>query len=184
VITTARSGYVGEPSRTLVGVGDAVARVSISSPRPRGGGFEKEQTMARTTYHLVDLRGDGYRGGYLDTDARMLIACFKLFEEFYDDEYPGVLKWDRNVAREIEALHAWWKRGRRQTQKRAETLAREGQLRRAKFTKAPGSGVWKWDSKWRSAAAKRKWFAAAKKADAQDQKMLRRLIAIRERLWT
>lgn len=140
--------------------------------------------MGRVTYHLVDLRGDGYRGGYLDTDARIFIACFKLFEEFYDKEYPGPVKWDRKVAREIEALHSWWKRGRRQAQKRAETLARQGQLRRAKITKVRGSGVWKWNSNWRSAEAKRKWLAAAKKADAQDQEMLLRLMAIRERLWT
>lgn len=85
--------------------------------------------MGRVTYHLVDLRGDGYRGGYLDTDARILLACFKLFEEFYDNEYPGSVKWDRKVAREIEALHSWWKRGSRRVQVQAERLARLGQLR-------------------------------------------------------
>lgn len=139
---------------------------------------------ARVTYHLVDLRGNGYRGGYLDTDTRILFACFKLFEEFYETEYPGPVKWERRVAREIETLHAWWKRGRREVQKEAERLSHAGRLVENKITKGAHRGMWEWRSEWRSAAAKRRWIAAWKKAEAQDQKMLLRLMAIRERLWT
>ena len=139
---------------------------------------------ARVTYHLVDLSGNGYRGGYLDTDVRILFACFKLFEEFYETEYPGPVKWERAVAREIEALHDWWKHGRRELQKKAERLSRAGRLVERKITKGPHRGMWEWRSEWRSPAAKRKWIAAWKKTEAQDQQMLLRLMAIRERLWT
>lgn len=76
---------------------DVAASAPLGPPGRRGG---------RVTYHLVDLRGDGYRVGYLDTDVRILFACFKLFEEFYRNEYPGPVKWEHSVAREIEVLHA------------------------------------------------------------------------------
>ncbi len=136
------------------------------------------------SYHVVDLRGNGYRGGYLDTDVRILFACFTLFEEFYEREYPGPVKWERKISREIEALHAWWRRGRREVQAKAERLSRAGRLVEKKATKGRGRRTWEWRSKWSSPAAKRKWIAAWKKAEAQDQRMLLRLMAIRERLWT
>ncbi|HET8542118.1 MAG TPA: hypothetical protein VFL83_19735 [Anaeromyxobacter sp.] len=94
------------------------------------------------------------------------------------------MKWERTVAREIEALHAWWKHGRRRVQEKAERLSRAGRLVEKKITKERHRSSWEWRSKWSSPAAKRKWIAAWKKAEAQDQRMLVRLMAIRERLWT
>ncbi len=140
--------------------------------------------MRPVTYHLVDLRGNGYRGGYLDTDVRILFACFKLFEEFYKTEYPGPVKWEPKVSREIEALHAWWKRGRREVQKRAERLSRAGRFVETKAPIGRNRRTWTWRSSWRSPVAKRKWMAAWRKVEEQDQKMLLRLMKIRERLWT
>lgn len=158
--------------------GDPVKRaLSDAAPRTRKRG-------PRVRYHLVDLRGNGYRGGYLDADVRILFACFKLFEEFYEAEYPGPVKWEPRVSREIEALHAWWKRGRREVQKKAERLSRACRLVETKTSTGRHRRAWVWRTSWRSPAAKRKWMAAWKKAEEQDQKMLLRLMTIREWLWT
>ena len=69
-----------------------------------------------TRYHIVDCRSkaNGYTFGWVDTDRRILHACFNLLKEYVEKEKPfEVIDWDwdehyKEVGNEIKALYNWW----------------------------------------------------------------------------
>lgn len=120
-------------------------------------------------YHLVDMRGeDNYRGGWLDRDAAILLACFKLLRQYVELEDPRVgldpnryfvasTEEEREVIAgqnakdlEIRALYVWW------TDERPREQAEDD-----------GSSYERTEALY-----------------ARDQEMLHRLVVIRGRLWT
>ena len=72
-------------------------------------------------YHVVDLRSKFYSGGWVDTDFRILYACFELLRQFVEEENgleflrspehdshsTEVLELDK-IYMEVEQLYTWW----------------------------------------------------------------------------
>lgn len=82
------------------------------------------RTRTWKRYHMLDIRGPGYDGGWIDRDGVVLYASFKALKDFVEKEMKGVFLeappkvtyesdgdyWDRRVEteQELEALYTWW----------------------------------------------------------------------------
>lgn len=130
-------------------------------------------------YHVINISKidgkRGYRWGWLDADNRMLLACMKVFCDFYEKEYPGQVLWEPTVEREFEQIYDWWKHGRFEVRDYCATLFTEGQV--------PDPDHWT-GSRWKSEEAHKAWHDAFDAEEKRPQEMLLRLMAIRQRLWT
>ena len=87
-------------------------------------------------YHLINLNGvNGHTYGWIDKDNAMFMACFKLLEDYVEQEDPfNVLDWEwhedhRKAKKEITDLYDWWKIGRHVEQlKRMEVYEKEQEM--------------------------------------------------------
>jgi hypothetical protein len=65
--------------------------------------------------HLLDLRNQDYKYGYLDEDYRLLYANFNILKEFVESAGYKHIDWDSDVGyyqahKEFEELYKWWTR--------------------------------------------------------------------------
>jgi hypothetical protein len=135
--------------------------------------FVRSYTTRRM--HIVNIANKdyGYTRGWADTDTRMMLACFKLFTDYVENEHPlEFIDWDwdpekKKVAEEIRTLYSWWTEGRKAEWDAIEEL---GKLTPAKF---------EFDN-----PAWREYCRAMDAAEAKDDEMFERLMKIRHYLWT
>jgi hypothetical protein len=125
--------------------------------------------------HIVNIANKdyGYTRGWADTDTRMMLACFKLFTDYVENEHPfEVTSWDWNedhkrVAEEIKTLYSWWTKGRKEEHDALEELG--NMLPQDRMLDSP---MWK------------EYCRGMDAAEAKDNEMFERLMKIRHYLWT
>lgn len=147
-----------------------------------------------TRYHLLDLRdrgeGHGYRGGWMDRDHLMLIACFTLLRDFVEKESPdiglggeeadsesGYLQEDREAVaqqiadgREVRELYEWWVEGRSEERDEVDALLADADgLDVAELADHPNFT---------------EWSRRSDELETRDDAQLLRLVKVRGRLWT
>jgi hypothetical protein len=146
-------------------------------------------------YHVVKT---GLKPGYYDVDTLMLHSSFQLLCRYVEQEMGGVAAMEKNIAelrregsepggetriacaeRESEALalYRWWK-----FEKPAEEKHRDGLCRQLHSNERENMRTSTLSLNKRS--LRRECRALEEKIDADEQKMLHRLIEIRRSLWT
>lgn len=122
--------------------------------------------------HMIDTRcpgyGFNYRGGYNDLPEKMFCACFALFKEFMETEYPGHVDWEyseemRKVHGEMKDLHDWWTNRR----------WRDHEEHWAEYGNEP-----------KTTKERRRILKRGDELDREDEAALKRLMKIRRYLWT
>jgi hypothetical protein len=150
------------------------------------------RTHTYNRYHIINISGQGgYKWGWVDRDHAMFLACFTILDEFMTTEYPGYVDWKadpetRKVNTELHLLHFWWKHQRQREQDEVYALHHN---------------MWEWARKQRKAAEdtvdfnaqfstmddhpmREEYWNMYEWLEKRDQEMLKRLIAVREWMWT
>jgi hypothetical protein len=122
------------------------------------------RTHTYNKYHMIDLRcptwGLEYNWGWIDRCEALLIANFQILKEFVEKEEPfkhgdwSTSLEHQNAEKEIKELYNWWVKERVKEHEVSLKLI-----------------------------GKKRW-SIRKKLEKKDDKMLLRLIKIREYLWT
>lgn len=127
-------------------------------------------------YHIIDCRNpkNGYDWGWCDRDHLMWFACFKIFQDFMEREYPhGLTDYEANEAwshahKEMKEIYYWWTEGRALEHAEHERLLDEEHPNGITFP----------------VNIKETTFERVQRLDAKDEEMLDRLMKIRGFLWT
>jgi hypothetical protein len=173
------------------------------------------RTHTYNRYHIIDLRGQGdYKWGWIDRSHAMYLACFKLLQDFVEQEDPTIglrgeeayrgkptdefyvsdEEWnkyhkpsiDHQLAneREVRVLYDWWKTGRKQEFEALDKIL-DGYHR-------------SFDDMFKPCSDKpglfeyvpdpdprwEAWKAEHDRLEAKDEEMLQRLMKVRQTLWT
>lgn len=136
-------------------------------------------------YHVINISGiDGYRWGWSDADHRIELAMEKIFLEFYEKEYPGMIEWDADTEREIEELYKWFTVDRKKMNEMMNDYACELPTLDECLKEQPGGKTYLYDPP----ADRREQLAIFMEMDEAIEKkkdeMLTRLLNLRRRLWT
>jgi hypothetical protein len=146
-----------------------------------------------TRYHIIDIRDEKYRWGWIDRSHAMLLANFKILVEFIEKERPfDVIDWDSDVdhqhARsEMMELYEWWKRGREAEADAVDAFFEEHHRHPAPGDEFPlgPDGMVTWNTgTWDTDENESTWFRMYTDLEKRDDEMLARLIKIRNFLWT
>lgn len=130
------------------------------------------RTHTYNRYHILDLRSNTsyqYRWGWIDSDSKMMLACFNLLKEYIEKEKPfEIIDWSDNpeIEKEIKDLYNWWMIGREHERKEYDTFWDKRDFKET--TEEERDAHWK----------------AEDELDKKDDEMLLRLIKIRNYLWT
>ena len=143
------------------------------------------------TYHLIDLRcpENDYEGGWIDADAKMFYACFKILREFVEEELPhAYTDWEheeetRRVRKEIQDLYDWWTAGRKAAHDALDRLCEAIPGHPLEFVPVPGKTFFtlsteKSDPRWQAVLDE------TLRLEEEDSAMLERLLRLRGYLWT
>lgn len=83
--------------------------------RPLSDAWYWIRTHTYNRYHIVNCKdpSNGYEWGWRDRDQLILLASFKIFKDFVEQEYPSNIDWDYNdeyraAKAELEYLYKWW----------------------------------------------------------------------------
>lgn len=132
-------------------------------------------------HHLVDVRrpgcGSEIKNNWIDRDELLLMAAFAVLCDFVEKEKPFRFHYtkSRGDGKEIYALYKWWTKQRGVEFKKAQALMDEcGKL----APKVIGS------TNKRYSKALNKAFKADYALQKKDDRMLLRLVKIRNLLWT
>lgn len=142
------------------------------------------RTHTINRYHIVDCRNDEYRWGWCDASELILYAPFAVLVRFMEKEFPGMVKWEPEVEKELWALYNWWKTGRRAHHDEISALFDKGHGGFYFTPCADRPGYQELHSRVKDQAAIDEWNRRNSEPEEKDQEMLLRLVKIRGQMWT
>lgn len=163
--------------------------VRVSFPVKDAIYYLKCHVTTRHRYHLLDLRQeDGYQYGWLDGDRQILYACFRVLENYIEEELPNSYvqqefteeelandphsrMWYEHY-QEVKALYHYWKVERPAWLKKLDTISHQAHLARQRMDFKNSDKLYEQHHK------------EKEKFEAAETDALCRLIKTRKGMWT
>lgn len=155
------------------------------------GAFEWINGNFLNKRHVLDVSEPNYpyRWGWIDSSELLLLAAFKVFKVFVEQEHPlEVNTWEtpeeKDAAREIEELYKWWTQDRKVEHDSFAKLRTEGQIKYPVSIQNGEISVPNGGSEEEAGEFYRKLADMEEQLKNKDDEMLLRLVAIRHYLFT